>query len=92
MVTSSKVFFKEVDFLGLWIFIRSIALLGGYSLYEPDGTKRIVEYVADKHHGFNAVVKKVGHAHHPQHYGVGGGIANGGGLGVGGGAVGFGAY
>lgn len=67
-------------------------LPGGYSLYEPDGTKRIVEYTADKHHGFNAVVKKVGHAHHPTHYGgggYGGAGVGGAGLGVGGG---FGAY
>lgn len=54
-------------------------------MYEPDGTKRVVEYVADKHHGFNAVVKKIGHAHHPQHYGInGGGIGAGVGGGVGG--------
>lgn len=68
---------------------------GGYSLYEPDGTKRIVEYTADKHHGFNAVVKKVGHAHHPapHHYGPGG-YGAAGGVGVGGAGVGgaFGAY
>jgi len=38
-------------------------------LYEPDGTQRIVEYTADKHNGFNAVVKKIGHAHHPEIYG-----------------------
>lgn len=65
---------------------------GGYSLYEPDGTKRIVEYTADKHHGFNAVVKKVGVAHHPQHYGVGYGAGAVGGA-IGGGAGGaYGAY
>ncbi|GAB0091943.1 larval cuticle protein A2B [Sergentomyia squamirostris] len=39
---------------------------GSYSLYEPDGTKRVVDYTADPHLGFNAVVKKIGHAHH--HY------------------------
>lgn len=44
---------------------------GQYWLYEPDGTKRIVDYTADKHHGFNAVVKKIGHAHHPYHHGHG---------------------
>lgn len=44
---------------------------GSYSLVEPDGTKRIVDYTSDKHHGFNAVVKKIGHAHHPhiEHHG-----------------------
>lgn len=44
---------------------------GSYSLTEPDGTKRIVDYTSDKHNGFNAVVKKIGHAHHPhvEHHG-----------------------
>ncbi|XP_055622241.1 cuticle protein 7-like [Toxorhynchites rutilus septentrionalis] len=40
---------------------------GQYSLKEADGTKRIVEYTADAHHGFQAVVKKVGHADHHHH-------------------------
>lgn len=31
---------------------------GSYSLVEPDGTRRIVEYVADPVQGFNAVVHK----------------------------------
>nr|CAD7205201.1 unnamed protein product [Timema douglasi] len=47
---------------------------GSYSLVEADGTLRTVDYTADKHNGFNAVVKKSGHAHHPQqatHYGRG---------------------
>lgn len=38
---------------------------GGYSLVEPDGSIRIVEYTADDHNGFNAVVKKIGPSHHP---------------------------
>ncbi|CAH0407851.1 unnamed protein product [Chilo suppressalis] len=37
---------------------------GFYSLHEADGTVRIVEYEADKHSGFNAVVKRTGHAKH----------------------------
>ncbi|CAG9784952.1 unnamed protein product [Diatraea saccharalis] len=37
---------------------------GFYSLHEADGTVRIVEYTADKHNGFNAVVKREGHAKH----------------------------
>lgn len=41
---------------------------GEYSLIEPDGTKRIVSYTADDQNGFNAVVKKVGHAYHPEVY------------------------
>ncbi|KAI5645764.1 insect cuticle protein domain-containing protein [Phthorimaea operculella] len=31
---------------------------GSYSLVEPDGSRRIVEYVADPHNGFNAVVHR----------------------------------
>ncbi|XP_037962895.1 larval cuticle protein A2B-like [Plutella xylostella] len=31
---------------------------GSYSLVEPDGSRRIVEYTADPHNGFNAVVHK----------------------------------
>ncbi|XP_062557918.1 larval cuticle protein A2B-like [Armigeres subalbatus] len=31
---------------------------GAYSLVEPDGSKRIVEYSADPLHGFNAVVRR----------------------------------
>jgi hypothetical protein len=41
---------------------------GEYTLDEADGSKRVVSYHADKHSGFNAVVKKIGHAHHPHHY------------------------
>ncbi|KAG8236743.1 hypothetical protein J437_LFUL016998 [Ladona fulva] len=39
---------------------------GSYSLHEADGTVRTVEYTADKHNGFNAVVKRTGKATHPQ--------------------------
>ncbi|XP_067644823.1 histidine-rich protein PFHRP-III-like [Eurosta solidaginis] len=43
---------------------------GAYTLVEPDGTTRVVEYTADDHNGFNAIVKKIGHANHPEvHYG-----------------------
>lgn len=31
---------------------------GSYSLVDPDGTKRTVDYTADPHNGFNAVVSK----------------------------------
>lgn len=41
---------------------------GEYSLDEADGTTRVVQYTSDKHNGFNAVVKKIGKAHHPQVY------------------------
>lgn len=39
---------------------------GSYSLAEPDGTLRVVDYTADPVSGFNAVVKRVGPAAHPQ--------------------------
>nr|CAD7412840.1 unnamed protein product [Timema cristinae] len=37
---------------------------GSYSLVEPDGTRRIVDYTADPVNGFNAVVHKEGAAVH----------------------------
>lgn len=36
---------------------------GSYSLIEPDGSKRTVEYTADEHSGFNAVVHREPAAH-----------------------------
>lgn len=58
---------------------------GSYSLVEPDGTVRKVEYHDDGHSGFNAVVTRTGHAAHPQvhkipvalHGGFHGGLALG---------------
>ncbi|CAH1169201.1 unnamed protein product, partial [Phyllotreta striolata] len=38
---------------------------GQYSLVEPDGSIRTVDYTADKHSGFNAVVKHTGTFKHP---------------------------
>lgn len=43
-------------------------LKGAYTVHDPDGTIRTVEYTADKENGFNAVVHKSGHAVHPQDY------------------------
>ncbi|XP_054272593.1 cuticle protein-like [Macrosteles quadrilineatus] len=41
---------------------------GSYSLVEPDGSKRTVEYTADPHNGFNAVVhKEPGYAPAPKY-------------------------
>jgi hypothetical protein len=39
---------------------------GSYSLVEPDGSVRTVDYTADKHNGFNAVVHRTApvHGHH----------------------------
>lgn len=46
---------------------------GGYSLIEPDGSERIVEYTADDKNGFNAVVKHIGHgSDHGSDHGHGG--------------------
>lgn len=41
---------------------------GSYSVHDPDGTLRTVEYTADKENGFNAIVHKTGHSSHPDHY------------------------
>ncbi|XP_068630709.1 cuticle protein 7-like [Battus philenor] len=40
------------------------AVQGSYSLHEADGTVRTVQYTADAHNGFNAVVHREGHAAH----------------------------
>jgi hypothetical protein len=37
---------------------------GQYSLVEPDGSVRTVDYTADDHNGFNAVVHKTAAVHH----------------------------
>lgn len=37
---------------------------GQYSLVEPDGHRRTVQYSADAHNGFNAVVHREGPTHH----------------------------
>ncbi|XP_045446380.1 cuticle protein 7-like [Melitaea cinxia] len=46
------------------------AVHGFYSLHEADGTVRRVEYTADKHSGFNAIVHREDHAKHeaPTHH------------------------
>uniref|UniRef100_A0A182QFK1 Uncharacterized protein n=1 Tax=Anopheles farauti TaxID=69004 RepID=A0A182QFK1_9DIPT len=40
---------------------------GVYSLYEPDGSERVVVYRADKLHGFEAHVKHITHPGHAGH-------------------------
>lgn len=37
---------------------------GSYSVVEPDGSVRVVDYAADDINGFNAVVKKIGPSVH----------------------------
>ncbi|CAH1644412.1 unnamed protein product [Spodoptera littoralis] len=51
------------------------AVHGYYTLVQPDGSVRKVEYTADDHHGFNAVVHNTapivhdhGHGHDYHHY------------------------
>lgn len=39
-------------------FLNHFLSIGSYSLVESDGSRRIVEYTADAHNGFNAVVHK----------------------------------
>ncbi|CAG9772503.1 unnamed protein product [Ceutorhynchus assimilis] len=51
---------------------------GSYTIHDPDGTKRIVEYTSGKHTGFQAVVTREGHAQHPAHYGKHGKEGHGG--------------
>lgn len=43
---------------------------GAYSLVEPDGSLRVVEYYADDKSGFNAVVKRIGPSIHPSGHGI----------------------
>ncbi|XP_038210885.1 cuticle protein 8-like [Zerene cesonia] len=42
------------------------AVHGSYSLVQPDGSVRQVDYTADDHSGFNAVVHTSGPSLHPQ--------------------------
>ncbi|XP_049876686.1 larval cuticle protein A3A-like [Pectinophora gossypiella] len=48
------------DKKGQWEIRDGGVVKGSYSLVEPDGSVRVVDYYADDHTGFNAVVKKVG--------------------------------
>ncbi|XP_055605941.1 cuticle protein 19-like [Uranotaenia lowii] len=45
------------------------AVEGSYSLYDADGTHRVVKYKSDKVVGFQAHVQRSGHAQHPAIYG-----------------------
>ncbi|XP_065360824.1 uncharacterized protein LOC135954562 [Calliphora vicina] len=59
---------KTGDIKNQWESRDGDHVKGSYSLKEADGTTRLVEYTADDHNGFNAVVKKIGHAQHPVVY------------------------
>uniref|UniRef100_A0ABK9NGD8 Uncharacterized protein n=1 Tax=Glossina morsitans morsitans TaxID=37546 RepID=A0ABK9NGD8_GLOMM len=71
---------KTGDIKNQWELRDGDLVKGSYALKEADGTTRVVDYTADKHSGFNAVVKQVGHAVHPHVYGYAGGYGYGGGL------------
>lgn len=51
------------------MYLQIVTVLSGqYSLVEPDGSIRTVDYTADPVHGFNAVVSKIGPSvHAPVH-------------------------
>lgn len=53
------------DNKGQWETRHGDAVKGSYSLVEPDGSVRVVDYTADDHTGFNAVVKRIGPNVHP---------------------------
>uniref|UniRef100_A0A182QF52 Uncharacterized protein n=1 Tax=Anopheles farauti TaxID=69004 RepID=A0A182QF52_9DIPT len=57
------------DHKSQWEIRDGDVVKGAYTLHEADGTERVVEYKSDGHNGFEANVKNVGHAHHPQVYG-----------------------
>ncbi|XP_061397855.1 larval/pupal rigid cuticle protein 66-like [Musca vetustissima] len=59
---------KTGDMKDQWEHRDGDHVKGSYTLKEADGTTRVVDYHADGHHGFNAVVKKLGHAQHPETY------------------------
>lgn len=52
------------DHKSQWEIRDGDVVKGEYTLDESDGTKRIVSYTASDKEGFNAVVKKIGQAHH----------------------------
>ncbi|XP_046392384.1 cuticle protein 19.8-like [Ischnura elegans] len=55
------------DFKSQWEARDGDVVKGAYSLVEPDGSVRTVEYTADQHNGFNAVVHRTGASLHPTH-------------------------
>ncbi|XP_026463383.1 adult-specific cuticular protein ACP-20-like [Ctenocephalides felis] len=70
--------FHTGDHKNAWEHRHGDKVYGGYMLKEADGTIRVVEYESDKHNGFNAIVKHLGKAEHPQIYGKYGGGGEGG--------------
>ncbi|XP_062550323.1 adult-specific cuticular protein ACP-20-like [Armigeres subalbatus] len=64
--------YKTGDHKSQWEIRDGDVVKGEYTLDEPDGTKRIVEYHADSKNGFEAKVKNIGHAIHEGGLGLGG--------------------
>ncbi|KAL7734390.1 hypothetical protein ACLKA6_010722 [Drosophila palustris] len=58
---------KTGDIKNQWETRDGDKVKGGYTMKEADGRTRVVEYTADDHNGFQAVVKHIGHAHHEEH-------------------------
>lgn len=58
---------KTGDIKNQWETRDGDKVKGGYTMKEADGRTRVVEYTADDHNGFQAVVKHIGHAHHDVH-------------------------
>lgn len=61
---------KTLEYMRYYLYIIQLApiLPGQYSLVEPDGSIRTVDYTADKHNGFNAVVHKTAPVHSHEHH------------------------
>lgn len=53
------------DLKSQWEHREGDVVKGSYSIMEPDGSVRTVDYTADDKNGFNAVVSKSGHSVHP---------------------------
>lgn len=53
------------DLKSQWEHREGDVVKGSYSLMEPDGSVRTVDYTADSRNGFNAVVSKTGKTVHP---------------------------
>jgi hypothetical protein len=57
------------DHKSQWEIRDGDVVKGEYTLDESDGTTRVVSYEASDKTGFNAIVKKIGHAHHSGAFG-----------------------
>lgn len=53
------------DYKGQWEHRDGDVVKGQYTIDEPDGTHRLVEYSSDAHNGLKVFVRRKGLAHHP---------------------------